>query len=235
MNNVNTTNDLEFESGFIDYFGNESIDLLESGSGDDIDDSFGITLNRLNGTNISLSNITNLHDTHPKEYDINPALVVLVVLSPCISCIGYFVVKFILSLLYSLVIAITELKNKLSNKIKEYYTNKPIKNKKLSNKFIKSLNINNKDSCIETSECGICLNEISENKNNLIYLDCKHVFHKKCLQPWVKNKLENIEKPNCPMCRHTIVNIPDVKPQLVFNYGYTTYSDSDSDYSYSDY
>ena len=42
--------------------------------------------------------------------------------------------------------------------------------------------------------CIICFEEY--DKQSLIYkLNCKHVFHKECLDTWFKNK------PTCPLCR----------------------------------
>ena len=41
-------------------------------------------------------------------------------------------------------------------------------------------------------ECVICLNEINKDEK---VLDCNHVFHKECIEKWMKEKTE------CPICR----------------------------------
>ncbi len=46
-------------------------------------------------------------------------------------------------------------------------------------------------------QCSICQEDYKpkEYKRELI---CKHFFHKKCIDKWLKNNL------NCPFCRHVI-------------------------------
>ena len=84
----------------------------------------------------------------------------------------------------------------------------------------------------EKLDCSICIEPIhlekfKLKKNDLVFLECGHVYHKKCLQSWVKSQIKNIDKPNCPMCRTMIV---DYSKKDYINY------DSDhsinSDYSY---
>lgn len=44
-------------------------------------------------------------------------------------------------------------------------------------------------------ECSICLTKLSTDKH--LQLDqCKHVFHKSCVQEWFKNKF------SCPLCKN---------------------------------
>lgn len=45
--------------------------------------------------------------------------------------------------------------------------------------------------------CAICLNKI-EDKEYIRKLKCNHLFHKKCVDNWLK---KNIENPSCPYCR----------------------------------
>jgi hypothetical protein len=48
----------------------------------------------------------------------------------------------------------------------------------------------------EETECSICLENLNEGKTT-IRLDCGHMFHKKCLLPW-------LSKNECPLCRSKI-------------------------------
>lgn len=45
--------------------------------------------------------------------------------------------------------------------------------------------------------CPICLNKIECNEY-IRKLKCNHLFHKKCVDNWLK---KNIENPSCPNCR----------------------------------
>ncbi|XP_055865773.1 uncharacterized protein LOC106054685 isoform X1 [Biomphalaria glabrata] len=46
----------------------------------------------------------------------------------------------------------------------------------------------------EGDNCSICISDF-ENNEEVRRLPCKHEFHKKCVDPWIK------DKPNCPTCR----------------------------------
>ena len=122
--------------------------------------------------------------------------------------------------------------------IHEKYNNKiqqkilPIYNNKLNPLFIDQLNnLNIKK--IEDSkdiDCSICLESIKideDGESKIIILNCLHSFHTKCLDTWVKNKLENFSSPDCPLCRNEIITHDKISE----NSNYTNYySDSDSDY-----
>lgn len=91
--------------------------------------------------------------------------------------------------------------------------NAPIFNGTLSAKYITKLNTNNHSKIDKTEklDCSICIEPIhlekfKLKKNDLVFLECCHVYHKKCLQSWVKSQIKNIDKPNCPMCRTMIVD-----------------------------
>ena len=91
--------------------------------------------------------------------------------------------------------------------------NAPIFNGILSAKYINTLNTNNhsKIDKKEQLDCSICIEPINLEKfklkkNDLVFLECGHVYHKGCLQSWVKSQIKNIDKPNCPMCRTMIVD-----------------------------
>lgn len=44
--------------------------------------------------------------------------------------------------------------------------------------------------------CSICLENFLKNEK-IIKLDCRHIFHKKCIKKWFKDK----DQKNCPLCR----------------------------------
>jgi hypothetical protein len=46
-------------------------------------------------------------------------------------------------------------------------------------------------------KCFICLENLSTQKK-IVELPCKHKFHKKCLNNWIR------ENPTCPLCRQDI-------------------------------
>lgn len=93
----------------------------------------------------------------------------------------------------------------------------PINNNKLTPKFIKELNNRNKIDIQSTDQtCTICLEDIhysSDKKNNIIFTDCKHVFHRQCLQEWVKTSVSSNLNAQCPTCRanlyDTHISIPN--------------------------
>ena len=47
-------------------------------------------------------------------------------------------------------------------------------------------------------ECSICLDDI--NKKTMKILPCKHIFHKKCINRWLKNSIQ------CPLCKSFLEN-----------------------------
>jgi hypothetical protein len=51
-----------------------------------------------------------------------------------------------------------------------------------------------------TPDCAICINKIESNEY-IRKLKCNHLFHKKCVDNWLK---KNIENPSCPMCRSKV-------------------------------
>jgi len=55
---------------------------------------------------------------------------------------------------------------------------------------------------VKEDVCSICLEELFpedvENTNVVIELNCNHMFHKECLDPWIK-----INK-NCPLCKNNV-------------------------------
>jgi len=72
-----------------------------------------------------------------------------------------------------------------------------IKNqRKLKIKQIKYHKVKNESE----TECPICLENLKTNEYQRT-LDCKHCFHKKCIDRWFKK-----DNDCCPMCRATIIN-----------------------------
>ena len=64
------------------------------------------------------------------------------------------------------------------------------------NKIIVKENFNNEI-------CSICLEELInyddvENNDEVISLVCNHMFHKKCVDPWI------INNKNCPLCKRNV-------------------------------
>jgi len=45
--------------------------------------------------------------------------------------------------------------------------------------------------------CPICLDTFKEGLYKRV-LECDHVFHKKCIDPWIKNE------HSCPVCRKSV-------------------------------
>ena len=134
-------------------------------------------------------------------------------------------------------------KKRLINKL---LSNINIKNNKLSEKYIKEINKRNKNKIVKNNSieplkennCAICMENIKLNNKN-IYLDCGHYFHNQCLQNWVKSKLSNNQKAECPLCRELIIkkeglNIyTENNSYNSNNLDYNTDTDS-SDYDYND-
>ena len=54
----------------------------------------------------------------------------------------------------------------------------------------------------ELKNCTFCCESIKENVNDIIVLyECKHVFHRTCLDNWIKKCEKQCKIPNCPLCR----------------------------------
>ncbi len=48
------------------------------------------------------------------------------------------------------------------------------------------------------SECSVCKDEF-EDREELVLMPCKHLFHGACLVPWLK--MHN----SCPTCRYELL------------------------------
>ena len=98
----------------------------------------------------------------------------------------------------------------------------------LSSNYIKELNKHN--FTLETElECSICIDTINleekKSKQNVIFLNCGHPFHKNCLQSWVKTNINQGTCISCPMCRRQIIKN---------SYSKVDYSSDSDAYSLSD-
>jgi len=58
------------------------------------------------------------------------------------------------------------------------------------------------------TNCVVCLADFIQNEP-IIMLKCKHIFHKRCIESWVKSKIYFI--PKCPMC---VCDLTDEKPPI---------------------
>ena len=66
------------------------------------------------------------------------------------------------------------------------------------------INVNNLNTLLLCNElpdesCSICLEDFKTG-DNIKKLNCTHIFHKECLEPWL-----NDNNRNCPMCRTDIL------------------------------
>ena len=52
-------------------------------------------------------------------------------------------------------------------------------------------------------DCSICCNKVKHSEY-IRELNCKHFFHKKCVDKWFKYCIKNDQDINCPLCRSTI-------------------------------
>lgn len=62
---------------------------------------------------------------------------------------------------------------------------------------------------IET-KCSICLSDFNL-KDKIISLECKHIFHVKCIRQWFSNGKK------CPNCNNTVVITTDANNKLLLN------------------
>ena len=70
-------------------------------------------------------------------------------------------------------------------------------------KIVKNIDINSLNTLVVCDElpdntCSVCLDEFKD-EDVLVKLNCEHIFHKDCLEPWLNNNR------NCPLCRQNII------------------------------
>ena len=55
--------------------------------------------------------------------------------------------------------------------------------------------------------CAVCVEPITQCGPDAMGLPCRHLFHRACLEPWLKKRDEAREPPDCPVCRHKLVSL----------------------------
>jgi hypothetical protein len=71
--------------------------------------------------------------------------------------------------------------------------------KEINNKVCKPVRIKESDDLIINKECcNICCEDYIKGQYKRILPDCNHIFHKKCVDKWLKTK------SNCPICRNEL-------------------------------
>ena len=73
-----------------------------------------------------------------------------------------------------------------------------------NNRSRQRINVNSLNTILLCDElpddsCSICLEDFKTG-DNIKKLNCTHIFHKECLEPWL-----NDNNRNCPMCRTDII------------------------------
>jgi hypothetical protein len=86
------------------------------------------------------------------------------------------------------------LESELSISLEEYLNEDAPTNPELVFKTIQKLTLCTNKNPID---CSICLDKVESNVE-IYKLKCKHVFHKSCIETWLKEKL------SCPVCRKDI-------------------------------
>ena len=176
----------------------------------------------------NFTNSTNVEDSNNKYIEW---YIFVIVCSPCIL----FALVFILELLKNCIKYMYnsfkpccyELYNEIVYKVRKYKIKKRenkekiIVNNKLSNKYIIHLKKKNRSKFIEKYNnieeldmtCLVCHENMNISGKKLIYLNCGHAYHIKCIQIWVETKIKNVEKPTCPICRSQIIDEKDKEIQ----------------------
>ena len=54
-----------------------------------------------------------------------------------------------------------------------------------------------------SDDCSICLEKYRKN-DKCLRLNCSHIFHKRCLNQWFKNRIDKSKELNCPLCRNNL-------------------------------
>ena len=77
-------------------------------------------------------------------------------------------------------------------------------NRRIIRRNRRQINVNNLNTLLLCNElpdesCSICLEDFKTG-DNIKKLNCTHIFHKECLEPWLNNN-----NRNCPMCRTDII------------------------------
>ena len=85
----------------------------------------------------------------------------------------------------------------------------------INKKFLKNCNTKN---VLNTHICIFCQNNFKKREHKIILPNCNHIFHKKCLNKYLK-----LQKLNfcCPLCQLSynkdLINISYEKENCIFN------------------
>lgn len=206
--------------------------LSGSGSGSMTDTNSSVPVTSTNNNSTKCDDIED-GDTICIKYSFNGGSwwIIFIVIGPfiCTLCTGCGVVW----LLDPIADAWNKLKS-ICKHTRKQLSPSQIKNGKLNTSFIKKLNETNKSNVNVSTQlqCSICIEDITlenykDNSSKLVFLNCSHVFHTDCIQPWVKTQIKQITHPNCPLCRDIIIDIPT---KLTYISDFDYYSDSSLDY-----
>jgi hypothetical protein len=55
----------------------------------------------------------------------------------------------------------------------------------------------------QRAQCAVCFEDYAVNEQEVRKLPCTHLFHEKCIFPWLKNNA------TCPVCRARMPNAPE--------------------------
>lgn len=59
--------------------------------------------------------------------------------------------------------------------------------------------------CIKNPDedvCSICLDKFLGGGGKVVKLECEHMYHEKCIEPWIIK-----DNTNCPLCRRAFVTL----------------------------
>ncbi|TNV73794.1 hypothetical protein FGO68_gene339 [Halteria grandinella] len=56
--------------------------------------------------------------------------------------------------------------------------------------------------------CSICFEEFKDGNMLREINHCKHMFHQKCIEEWIRRKCQS-GVASCPLCKHELIALPD--------------------------
>jgi len=71
----------------------------------------------------------------------------------------------------------------------------------------------------ELPPCSICLEEIMPSDS--FKLNCKHVFHSKCINKWASSCMNEDANTSCPLCKQDIFILKEFKIYSKYSYNKT--------------